>query len=153
MQSAGAEFDLSGCVALENLGIDFNPEVLSDIVSTITSTKAFKRVFINLGPDHIKADKQPEGSERLWAKIDAHLAAMSSLDAEGGVTFTMVISSCIAGMMGVSHFKSMFDEWKDEVLQFGKQKLPACEKKGLLRVVQVVGQWSSGPFGDAALPE
>ncbi|KAH8901263.1 hypothetical protein GQ53DRAFT_800779 [Thozetella sp. PMI_491] len=155
--SEGSALDLHNANALTNLSIDMSsyPRVeslLSDLVQTVTSTPAPKRVFINCGPGMVKSDNQQGSATTLWNTLDSYLSNLPDLERvvctmviEGGMTMFMRIPGAMGGM---------FEKWKDELLQYMGSKLPLCLKKDRLDVVQVAGSWTSCPFGDVVeLPE
>ncbi|KAK8016989.1 hypothetical protein PG993_015178 [Apiospora rasikravindrae] len=145
-------FDLFHITSLRNLSLDiasyaaYEP-VLANMVQTVRSaSSSLEYVFINTGPAVIDKDKQRESAPPLWASLDAHLSQCPNLK---GIVMIQLLSGCLgmfAAMPGA--LGGAFDKWKQEVLDYAESKLPACKEKGLLRVSQTSGAWTSRAFAD-----
>jgi hypothetical protein len=95
----------------------------------------------------LKPDKQFDSAVPLWEALDFHLSRLPGLQY---VAFTMVIESCMTMFMRTKGaLGGIFDKWKGDLLQFAETKLPTCREKGLIRVRQLAGEWTSEAFSDA----
>ncbi|KAK7961707.1 uncharacterized protein PG986_002532 [Apiospora aurea] len=152
LTSEESVFDLGRIKSLRNLSLDIasyaaHEPVLANMVQTIRSApSSLEYVFINTGPAVIDKEKQRDSAPPLWASLDAHLSQCPNLR---GIVFIQLLSGCLgifAAMPGA--LGGAFDKWKQEVLDYAESKLPVCKEKGLLRVSQTSGAWTSRAFAD-----
>lgn len=147
-------FDLGRLPSLRNLSLNiasyaaYEP-VLANMVQTVCSAPAssLEYVFLNTGPTMLDKDKQRDSAPPLWEALDAHLS--QQCPGLKGVAFLQLLDGCLgmfAAMPGA--MGGAFDKWKQEVLGYAESKLPACKEKGLLRVSQSSGQWTSRAFAN-----
>ncbi|KAM7212027.1 hypothetical protein V8F06_012587 [Rhypophila decipiens] len=91
------------------------------------------RIFINTGPGLCEADMQHESAPPLWEALDAHLADMEGLEQ---VTFTQVISGCLAGLMSIPGAGNggLFDVFRDKLEDTVNGLLPRCKEKRITTI-------------------
>ncbi|KAM7182706.1 hypothetical protein V8F33_014089 [Rhypophila sp. PSN 637] len=157
MYQEGCRFDLSTTQSLVNLSFDLSsyPQkeaLLSDLHYTLTHVANPKCIFINTGPGLCEADMQHESAPPLWEALDAHLADMEGLEQ---VTFTQVISGCLAGIMGIPGAGNggLFDQFRGQLEDTVNGLLPRCKEKGIITIKQILGAWTSSAFAGVDMPE
>ncbi|KAK8121731.1 hypothetical protein PG984_010401 [Apiospora sp. TS-2023a] len=153
-RSPESVFDLGHLKSLRNLSLNipsyaaYEP-VLANMVQTVRSAPAasLEYIFINTGPTMLDEDKQRDSAPPLWEAFDAHLSRQCPRFK--GIVFLQLLDGCLgmfAAMPGA--MGGAFDKWKQEVLDYAESKLPACKEKGLLRVSQSSGEWTSRAFAN-----
>ena len=103
----------------------------------------------------METENEPDTAAELWGKLDSLLAQKEPhFQGPEDVVFMMMLEPCVAAFIGApGGLGEMVESWRESVVEFAEKKLPACRERGLLRVEQLAGVWTSHPFADGSLLE